>query len=161
MKRIDWIFVAALIVAFAFTFWAARKCAKYRPVEEPEIRVDTLYVRDTITVTEAVEITKKVVDSVLVPVTDTLRVHDTLFVYLEREQVRWEDELSVVWASGIQPKVDSVQHRIEHIVITKEIPVEVKLRPRWAVGIQAGYGASREGLSPYIGVGVSYNLLSW
>lgn len=35
-------------------------------------------------------------------------------------------------------------------------------RPRpWGIGFQAGYGATRHGLSPYMGVGLSYNPLTF
>ena len=88
-----------------------------------------------------------------------MRLRDTLYVYLEREQIRWEDTLAVVYASGVMPQVDSVIHHINQLTITKEIPVIKK--NSWGLGVQAGVGAGKGGLSPYVGVGVSYNLLSW
>ena len=89
----------------------------------------------------------------------TLMLRDTLYVILEREQVRWEDSLSVVYASGVMPQVDSVIHHTENLIITKEIPVIKKTR--WGLGVQAGVGAGKGGLTPYVGVGISYNLISW
>lgn len=124
-------------------------------------KVDTLVIHDTIKVTEAVSVTKKVVDSIPYPVTDTIRLRDTLFVYLEREQIRWEDSLAVVYASGVMPKVDSVIHYTQEMVITKKIPVIQVKKTRWGIGFQAGATADKSGVSPYIGVGVSYNILSW
>ena len=118
-----------------------------------------MFIRDTIRVTEPIYVTKRIVDSIPFPVTDTLRLRDTLFVYLTREQIRWEDSLSVVYASGVFPQVDSVIHHTQSMVITKEIPVVRKTR--WGLGINAGFGAGKDGLTPYVGVGVSYNLLSW
>lgn len=32
---------------------------------------------------------------------------------------------------------------------------------KWGVGVQAGYGASKDGLSPYVGVGIQYNILTF
>lgn len=122
-------------------------------------RVDTLVIRDTVVSKEPIYVTRRIVDSVLVPVTDTMRVTDTLYVILEREQVMWEDSLARVYASGIRPQVDSVIHFREQVVITREIPV--KVASRWGIGFQAGVGAGKAGLTPYVGVGVSYNLLSW
>lgn len=152
--------IAALLIGL-IGYWAG--CSSHRngsgePVVE---RVDTLVICDTIKVTEPVYVSRRVIDSVLVPVTDTMRVCDTLFILLEREQVEWHDSLSVVHASGIQVQVDSVRHFVQQMVITKEMPVVQVKRCRWGLGVQAGYGASREGLTPYLGVGVSYNLLSW
>ena len=148
-------------VAILILFLFDRKIPRNVPQEPQSARVDTLFIRDTIKVTDPKFITRRVVDSVLVPVTDTIRLRDTLYVFLEREQIRWEDSLSVVYASGVRPEIDSVIHYAERMVIVKEIPVVRVKKTRWGVGIQAGAGATRDGLTPYVGVGVSYNILSW
>lgn len=127
-------------------------------------RVDTLVVRDTITQYEPIvkRITK--VERVLVPVTDTLRQTDTLYVVLDREQVMWEDSLSRVYASGIMPEIDSVQHFVTERVITREVVVPKVRRTRWGIGINAGYGVllgDQVRTAPYVGVGVSYDIVSW
>ena len=150
-----------IVVAILIGFLVGHRVDRNAPGEPPTPRVDTLFIRDTIKVTEPVSVTRRVVDSVLVPVTDTLYLKDTLFVILEREQVTWEDSLARVYASGIQPQVDSVIHFTQEMVITQEIPVIQVKKTRWGVGIQAGVGAYKDGLTPYLGVGVSYNLLSW
>ena len=152
---------ALLILAcvFLFGFLIGQKHPQKSPVEPIKTKVDTLIIRDTFKVTEPIYVTKRVVDSIPYPVTDTLRLRDTLYVILEREQIRWEDSLSVVYASGVMPQVDSVIHHTQSLIITKEIPVIKKTR--WGLGVQAGVGAGKGGLSPYVGVGVSYNLLSW
>jgi hypothetical protein len=148
-------------VAILILFLFDRKIPRNSPQEPQSVRADTLFIRDTIKVTEPVYVTRRVVDSVLVPVTDTIRLRDTLYVFLEREHIRWEDSLSVVYASGVRPEIDSVIHYAERMVIVKEIPVVRVKKTRWGVGIQAGAGATKDGLTPYVGVGVSYNILSW
>ncbi len=150
-----------IAVAILILFLFDRRIPRNAPQEPQSVKVDTLFVRDTIKVTEPKFITRRVVDSVLVPVTDTIRLRDTLYVFLEREQIRWEDSLSVVYASGVRPEIDSVIHYAERMVIVKEIPVVRVKKTRWGVGIQAGAGATKDGLTPYVGVGVSYNILSW
>jgi hypothetical protein len=110
------------------------------------------------------EITKVERVPVQVEVRDTLMVRDTMYVYLDREQIVWQDEWSRVYASGILPQVDSVQHFITEKVVTKEIRVPIKQKSRWGLGIQAGYGiqfGKDMSHSPYIGVGLSYNILTW
>ena len=148
-----------LAVAVLLGFLVGQRCPRNGGGETPIRKVDTLVIRDTIKVTEAISVTKRVVDSIPYPVTDTLRMRDTLYVILEREQIRWEDSLSVVYASGVMPQVDSVSHQTQSLIITKDIPVIKKTR--WGLGVQAGVGAGKGGLTPYVGVGVSYNLLSW
>jgi hypothetical protein len=156
--------VLGVAAAVVLGFILGRRSAG-KPQNAPfETRVDTLYVRDTIKVKEPVYIARRVVDSIPYPVTDTLRMHDTLYMYLAREQVRWEDSLSVVYASGIDPMVDSVIHYTQDRVIAEQIPVVQVKKTRCGIGVQAGYGATIDknvvSLSPYVGVGVCYNFLS-
>lgn len=148
-----------LAVAVLLGFLIGQRCPMNGGGETPTIKVDTLVMRDTFKVTEPIYVTKRVVDSIPYPMTDTLRLRDTLYVFLEREQVRWEDSLAVVYASGVMPQVDSVIHQTQSLIITKEIPVIKKTR--WGLGVQAGVGAGKGGLTTYVGVGVSYNLISW
>lgn len=150
-----------IAVAILILFLFDRRIPRNSPQEPQSFRVDTLFIRDTIKVTEPVYVTRRMVDSVLVPVVDTIRYRDTLYVFLEREQIRWEDSLAVVYASGVRPEIDSVIHYAEKMVIVKEIPVIQVKKTRWGVGIQTGFGAGKDGLTPYLGVGVSYNILSW
>ena len=135
------------------------------PVEPIKEKVDTLLIFDTITLTKPVFVEKIQLDSVYMPVTDTLWKHDTLYVYLEREQIQWQDSLCRVYASGINPQVDSVTHFVQETIVNREISVPVKVKSRWGLGIQVGYGAGINGkqvyMTPYVGVGISYNILSW
>lgn len=153
----------ALIVVIAFS--AGQKHALNRLILPLNEKVDTLVVYDTITQYKPILEERVVLQTVPIPVVDTMWLHDTMYVYLEREQVVWQDSLSRVYASGILPQVDSVHHYIRERVVTKELTKVVKKPCRWGVGIHAGYGAfAKNGqisTSPYIGVGLSYNILSW
>ena len=154
-----------IAVAVLIGFLIGQKHPQKSPVEPIKEKVDTLLIFDTITLTKPVFVEKIQLDSVYMPVTDTLWKHDTLFVYLEREQIQWQDSLCRVYASGINPQVDSVTHFVQETIITSEISVPVKVKSRWGLGIQVGYGAGVNGkqvyLTPYVGVGISYNILSW
>ena len=154
-----------IAVAVLIGFLIGQKHPQKSPVEPIKEKVDTLLIFDTITLTKPVFVEKIQLDSVYMPVTDTLWKHDTLYVYLEREQIQWQDSLCRVYASGINPQVDSVTHFVQETIITREISVPVKVKSRWGVGIQVGYGAGINGkqvyLTPYVGVGISYNILSW
>lgn len=153
------ILVLLLLLIGAGCFLAGRKTARRGGESTIVVRVDTLVIRDTIVSYKPKYITKRVVDTAYVPVTDTIRKQDTLFLALPREQVTWEDSLARVYASGIDPKVDSVMHYRTELVIDHIVPV--KVQSRWGIGVQGGYGLSKDGLTPYVGVGVSYNLLAW
>ena len=156
---------AVIVAALALPFAAGQRYAQNRLILQQKEKVDTLVILDTIVSEKPVFKEKRTTERILVPVHDTIRVKDTLYLYAEREQVHWKDSLSDVYASGIGVEVDSVLHYVPTQVITKERDVIVKVKPKWSVGVQAGYGAfAKNGqitVSPYIGVGVTYNLFSW
>lgn len=116
---------------------------------------------DTIEIEKPVPyyITKVVKDSIMVPiiVTDTLiqGKTDTLYVPVVREQAFYKDSTYEAWVSGFQPQLDSI-----HLFRDTKI-VTVTRKSRWSLGVQAGAGLAKSGFSPYIGVGLSYNILSF
>ena len=143
----------------ATCFLGGRISAKKGGFETIVERVDTLVIRDTIVAYKPKYITKRVVETEYVPVPEYIERNDTIYAVLEREQVMWEDRLARIYASGINPQVDSVMHYRTEKVINHIIPV--KANPRWGVGIQGGVGVGKGGLTPYVGVGVQYNILTW
>ena len=78
---------AVVFLALILSFVAGQRDALNRLVLPQGERVDTLVVYDTIVSEMPVFKEKKVIEKVLVPVRDTIRVKDTLFVYAEREQI--------------------------------------------------------------------------
>lgn len=158
--------VVAVIMALLLSYFIGRRDGFNSAVRGETESVDTMYVHDTIMQYRPI-LEERVVykrEYVPVPVTDTLWKHDTLYVSLDHEQVVWQDSLSRVYASGILPQIDSVQHFVSERVVTRELTKVVKKPCRWGVGIHAGYGiqlGEQVKTAPYIGVGVSYNILSW
>lgn len=156
---------AVVFLALILSFVAGQRDALNRLVLPQEPKVDTLFIRDTIMSNDPVYITKTKIDSIPypVPVRDTLWKTDT--VWLQKEQVMWQDSLSRVYASGVSVEIDSVLHFVSTNIITKERDVMIKVKPKWSIGVHAGYGAfAKNGqisAAPYVGVGVSYNILSW
>ena len=148
-----------LIVVFASAAYLllSHLCRRDTPPQIKEVGVpDTLIVWDTITIEKPISVTSKVRDSVrfAVPKVQTDTVHDTVYVYLPQQDIVWTDSLCSVYAHGINPVIDSVIHFLPtKTIIPKPNP------KRWGIGIQAGYGASEDGLSPYIGIGVTYSLI--
>ena len=163
-KMGGWLLVGStLLTIVVFTLIGYKHGLKSAVVEVSEF-VDTIYIRDTFTQYKPIFEERVVLKNVPVPVTDTLTIHDTLYVYLDREQVVWQDTLSRVYVSGIMPQIDSVQHFIREVIVTMEKTRYVKKPCRWGVGIHAGYGiqlGEQFKTAPYIGMGVSYNILSW
>ena len=158
MRRDIGILFLVLIVG-AVCFVAGRKTAKKGGESTIIERVDTLVIRDTIVSYKPKYITKRVVDTTFVPVPEYIERNDTIYAVLEREQVVWEDSLARIYASGINPQVDSVFHYRTEKVINHIIPV--KTNPKWGIGIQGGVGVGKGEITPYVGVGVQYNIITW
>ena len=148
-----------ILALTALAFYAGRKTSEKGRNDAVVERVDTLVIRDTIVSYRPKYIARRVVDTAYVPIPEYFVERDTIFAILEREQVTWEDSLARVYASGINPQVDSVFHYRTETVINHIIPV--KENPHWGIGIQGGVGVGKDGLTPYVGVGVQYNLFSW
>lgn len=153
------IILTAIAVIAGLSFFIGRKTARNGDAETITETMDTLLIRDTIVSYRPVFVTKRIVDSVYVPVRETITERDTVFVIMAREQVTWEDSLARVYASGIDPQVDSVIHYRDRMVVTKE--TVIRIHSRLGFGIQGGVGVGRGGLTPYVGLGVHYDIVSW
>ena len=162
MNRYDKVMtILCVILLILIGILIGQKHRQKSPLEPPEIKVDSLIVRDTIVQYKPIFVDKIKVDSVLIPVKDTIVIRDSVYIYMDREKITWRDSLCEVYASGIMPQVDSVRHFTEYKYVTIETAIPVKDKSHWGLGINAGYGVGQGGLTPYIGIGVSYNILSW
>lgn len=154
-----------LIALGAVLFLLGRCSAKTPRLQAESVRVDTLYVRDTITREMPVYTRVYVRDSIYVTVRDTLHLTDT--VWLPREVKIYEDERYRAEVSGYQPSLDRIDIFVKDRIITQDKTqiVTVKRNARWGVGLQVGYGATYYAggvhTFPYIGVGVSWNILTF
>ena len=133
---------------------------------EMKVKVDTLFVYDTIFIEKPVFKKVEIIDTIRmpVPITDTLMLHDTVFVNLPIEQRQYSDPRYTAWVSGYRPQLDSIRIYQQTEYITKEIKTNTKPK-RWGIGLQAGYGVSLHNgqffPALYIGVGLSYSIFSW
>ena len=59
--------------------------------------------------------------------------------------------------SGYQPSLDSITIHAPRTIITNNPPA-VKSKP-WGIGIAAGIGAGRGGITPFIGITLQYSLI--
>lgn len=143
-------------VGIAFAILASFKIGEYygqkRPVIAPIEKVDTLVIRDTIVSYKPQYVDRVKLDTLLLPA-DTLRIRDTLYVAVQREQVIWQDSLARVYASGVMPQVDSVHHftqeRIIYIDRTAPAP---RMGVAVSIGPAMGYFLTPKGWQPGAGI---------
>lgn len=155
-KIIFGIFAAIVIALSAFV--AGRKSVHQEVVTE--VRIDTL----TITEVRVDTVTRWRTETAYLPRVDTItcEVCDTVVVEVPIDRYVAEDSLYRVVATGYDVEFEEVS--VYPRTIIKEHYIECSKAARWGLGVQAGYGATINGgnlkLSPYIGIGISWNLLN-
>ena len=159
-KKLFWFTLAVtFILGACFGFWL-RGLRPAKPVE-PVVQTDTLYLRDTIRIDRPVPRIVRIVDTMLIPVIDTVHTRDSIFISIPREEKVYEDSTYRAVVSGFKPSLDSISiYRTTEIVTITET-VKVPEKKHWGIGVQAGYGFGKGGATPYVGVGISYNLLTF
>lgn len=153
------IIIAGLILCFCGGVSLGRRGTAPQYAQD---RPDTVYiVRDSITV-DTVYLTEYRTRVLPVVRTDTVSVTDTVLeqvIVPYSTYVTEEPGVYHIEATGYDVTFDRVEY-YPQVLVRKEVET-VSRKTRWGLGLQAGYGLSSAGLSPYIGVGISYNILSW
>lgn len=146
------------IVGLVVAFFLGQLFAQPDVVEVERVEYDTIVrtevVADTI---ERVKVVYRTLPSVEVVRTDTLVVRDTVRVAVPISRYTFADSLYKCEVEGYEVSLK----RMEVFPKTIYRTTIVREPSRWGVGVQVGYGLCREGLSPYVGLGVNYNLISF
>jgi hypothetical protein len=150
--------VVAFLAAGVLLFFAGRYTAEKAVQTEYVERVDTLFVRDTMVREMPVYLRSETIDTMYV------HVRDTLYVSLPRESRTYGDERYTAVVSGYEPSLDRLEVYLETQTVTKYV-MRHEPPKRWGIGVQAGYGVAASGgsvfLAPYIGIGISYDIIRW
>lgn len=144
-----------LIALLVFDF-----CKSNRHVCErnaPSAKIDTVVIHDTLHIAKPIS-----VESAVVRI-DTIRVkdaNDTIYISapIPITQMRYTDSTYTAWVSGYSPSLDSIYVYPKREIITTTIRPKPR---RWGVGVHGGVGITPKGLQPYIGLGISYNILTF
>jgi len=147
------LFVELFLVGYAI---GRRKAPQIRTIRDTTINYITF--RDTVKITEFLPVYRTIVD------TEYIAVSDTLYLPVPREQIMYKDSSFTAWVSGVRPALDSVQvyPKTTYInTIVTETQTQIQKAPRLSVAVSAGYGAGKDGLTPFFGVGLSYSLFSF
>lgn len=119
---------------------------------------------DTIHINHFRETTKKVTDTMLILIHDTIRVHDSIFLAIERESKIYTDSLFSAWISGYKPSLDSIILHLptrEKEILQQTTTAPVK-PPKWSIGIGINTGighvtpinSRKSSIGTYIGIGI-------
>ena len=127
------------------------------PVYKPILR-DSVVIRYVVQTLPVVPKLPEIVPEEPQSVSDT-EMRDSASVEIPITQKVYSEENYTAYVSGYQPSLDSLF--INFPVQT----VRIKNKPkRWGIGVQVGYGVtigSTPKFAPYVGVGISYNILNF
>lgn len=158
MRYLSNISIAILLLTLSFV--AGRISARHGR-ENSSVNADTVVIRsirvDTMRISQPVPVYEMTVDTIYVRDFATVEIHDTVYVKLPREAIVYSDSTYTAQVSGYKPALDWIE--VYPRTITDTRVITQKNPGRWSLEIQAGYGVGKEGLSPYVGVGVGYTLL--
>lgn len=153
------------VAILALSFGLGRYTATPERILAESVRIDTLILRDTVTIHAPHYVHRHTRDTLRIPIREI--VHDTVAVYLPRETKVYEDARYRAEVSGYEPSLDRIDIYAQTQVVTKDFTQMVKKKTRWGIGINAGYGlainANNQAITPapYLGIGIQYNLISW
>lgn len=121
-------------------------------------KTDTVILRDTIRDSIPYPIYETVIQEVpeLFPVYITLAgdtVREPVIVPIRITQKEYQTDDYHAWVSGYNPALDSIHIFRKTLSVTQK-----QLSRRFGIGITAGYGIGKNGLSPYVGVGGYYRI---
>lgn len=148
-------FLLAAAVA-AYALWVIGHPRHDTP-PETVVKTDTVVVvhYDTITAYKPVPFNVYLVDTLYIPV--KVESSDTVWVELPRVAKVYQDSTYRAVVSGYRPSLDTISIYQRTVFVDRVERVTIPA-PRWSWGVQAGVGATKDGLGPYIGVGIQYRL---
>lgn len=158
MSKVHW-FVLVSVMAALVAGGAAGYAIASQRTTPPDIEVVVEKTRDTIWVDKPVYTSTKFLQTILLPLSDTVRVRDTLYAPLPIEEREYRDSLYYAVVSGYKPVLEHLELYPETTVATRT--VRIPDTRKWGFGLQAGYGMTDNGLSAYVGIGVTYNIIKF
>lgn len=148
--------ILCILLGICFGLLIGRKTSGKTEINEI-IRQDTITIVkiDTICVPEPLPMLVELLDTVYINIGE-----DKEPELLVKERKTYQDSTYKAVISGYSPSLDYIETyntaKTEYVYITEKIKQNPK---KLGIGVQAGYGIGRNGLQPYIGIGVSYNLI--
>ena len=162
MERIKYILLGVIagIVICLLNGWVS--C--HRTTDKEVITItDTLVLTDTIIKFQPKPYKVTIIDTIYLPQQpqQPQKPQKPQYDTLIRQEVIYKDSTYMAVVGGIEPYLKSIEIYPKTIYVNNNTTTTIKVRSRFGLGVQAGYGYGRNGLQPYVGVGVQYNLIQW
>ena len=158
--------ILLMMLAYCMGYVAGYRIIQhFRDPPEKTVVIDTVI--DTVRYRHPVPVDSIVVryKTVRFSITDTIwtnavttAVKDSVTVNIPIEQKEYRDSTYRAWISGYNVNLDSIN------VLNRYVVTERRIRSptdRWGLGLQLGAGYNGDKIVPYVGIGLSYNILTW
>ena len=159
MERIKYILLGVIagMVICLLNGWVS--C--HRTTDKEVITItDTLVLTDTIIKFQPKPYKVTIIDTIYIP-QQPQQPQQPQIDTLIRQEVIYKDSTYTAVVGGIEPYLKSIEIYPKTIYVNNNTTTTIKVRSRFGLGVQAGYGYGRNGLQPYVGVGVQYNFFQW
>ena len=162
MDRIKYILLGVIagMVICLLNGWAS--C--HRTTDKEVITItDTLVLTDTIVKMQPKPYKVTIIDTIYLPQQpqQPQKPQQPQYDTLIRQEITYKDSTYTAVVGGIEPYLKSIEIYPKTIYVNNNTTTTIKVRSRFGLGVQAGYGYGRNGLQPYVGVGVQYNFFQW
>ena len=148
--------IAGLVICF-INGWIS--C--HRTTDKEVITItDTLVLTDTIIKFQPKPYKVTIIDTIYLP-QQPQKPQKPQIDTLIRQEVIYKDSTYMAVVGGIEPYLKSIEIYPKTIYVNNNTTTTIKVRSRFGLGVQAGYGYGRNGLQPYVGIGVQYTLIQW
>lgn len=156
MKALPYIIIG--IACFALG-WLVRPAGRH-----PAVKTDTVQAPPIV-------VTKTKVDTLLLvsPLPyiawltgDTIEIDGCR--HAKEQKMYTDDSTYTAWVSGVRPSLDSIRTYRRTQYVDRYIYRDVVHQPkpkRFGIGLSAGYGVGKSGLSPVVALTLNWNLWQW
>lgn len=165
--------IAGWLIGAVCGFFSGK--AVYSTTDSVKVEIDTVFEQDTTThinpsPVDGTDVRKEYHflpmvrterDTVLK--TDTVKLHDSVLVEVPITSKHYQAKEYDAWVSGYKPSLDSIKVYQEKQFITEKVTVTKTKRKPWGLGFHVGYGYDpvNKTASPFVGVGLSYDIISF
>lgn len=161
--------IVALVVAAILSILLYRSCRHQEP--QPVTTTDTVYVTDSVEVVQWKEKTKILhhydtalltcIDTVIDSIPVQIPIHQYNYDTITPDSVAMQAEITGYDVQFQRLKLQYVREEVTTTIVQPQKP------KRWGLGFQAGFGGGYDVISKqpmlgvYVGIGISYNFLSF
>lgn len=147
--------IAAGLLLFLLGVFSQRETRRPAPVPLPDVKPDTVYIHDTTKILDPIPVFETIehFDTVYIAESEIIIKEDSLVVPIQTKIYQTDEYRAVV--QGYKAKLTELDIYGTSMRISQPVVYD---RTPWSLGIAAGVAVTRDGWTPAITLGITYNL---